>query len=457
MEFLWTRSFQRIENSRYPVFRQDLPECVLFYAPGYLVLAQPERALELERQLALPAPTLHPAAVLLRQAQTAQQRWERIHQARPINPLCLTLYTSQRCNLNCSYCFSQGEPAPCDSDLDLNFILQAAEWVSANCKRAGAPFTLVIHGGGEPTLDQRLPHILAAVEQIAARQNRGIFRYLATNGVMPAQQARWAAEHFDQLGLSCDGPPDIQAAQRPLKNGRSSVLQVERTAQIIRRAGKPLHVRATITAQSFERMPEIAAYLCAELHASEVRIEPVFQGGRTAPDDSLQVRRAEAFCAYFLEARQVASRYGARWSSSGSRPGEVHGRYCQVFRDVLHLTPGNGVSACFKVGSRSQAQALGLELGSEGSRDFEIDPSRVSVLQGVLAEDEAACRDCFNQFHCARGCPDRCPADPQADSGELRCALNRMLSTALLQERAQTLLPGLQQNSFVAAQLQGGL
>jgi uncharacterized protein len=453
---LWERPFSFIENCSSPVFRQDLPEMSLFYAPGYLAVTKPDHAAELDRQLRLPSPSLPAANRLLEHARAAQERWESLFRPKPFTPLCLTLYTSRRCNLRCSYCFSQGETPAADPDLDLPFIRAAAAAVAANCQTAGVPFTLVIHGGGEPTLDLRLPQILSAVDEVAGRYGLACFHYLATNGVMPSEQARWVVQHFDEIGLSCDGPVEIQAAQRPLKDGSSSAPQVEQTAAILRAAGKPLHVRATITPQTLERMPEIAAYLCGSLGAAEVRIEPVFQGGRTLPDDGIAAQEAVRFCAAFFQARRVAAEYGASWASSGSRPGEIHGPYCQVFRDVLHLVPGNGISACFKTGGRSQAQTLGLEIGTS-SDSFEVDSNRVRELQQMLAAEVPACERCVNRFHCARGCPDRCSMDPHPEAGRLRCAVNRMLTAALLQEQADRLMPALRHHPIAGSLIQGEL
>ncbi len=461
MKNLWILPFEPVNGSLHPIFRQDLPKYSLFYTAGYLVLTQPSHADEIAKQLKQPVSSSTAAVNLLRKAQAAQEQWEKTFLHTQFKPLCLTLYTSQQCNLACSYCFSQDEQTPPENDLDIPVICQAAELVASNCKRAGVPFTLVIHGGGEPTLDRRLPEILSVVEKIAAKHVKSIFRYLATNGVMPAEQARWAAEHFDQIGLSCDGPADIQSTQRPLKNRTSSTPYVERTAEIIREAGKPLHIRATVTAETFRRMPEIAAYLCAELHAAEIRIEPVFQGGRSSPDIGVQPCQAEDFCEAFLAARQVARSYDARWQASGSRLWEIHGRYCQIFRNVLHLLPGNSASACFKTGASSEVRASGLQIEKTAGTGFAIDPAHVGALQDQLAQEDPLCLTCFNRFHCDRACPDRCPADlssngnPVSVTAELRCAINRMLSTAQLQERAETLAPLLQQHPVISTKIEG--
>jgi sulfatase maturation enzyme AslB (radical SAM superfamily) len=457
MKNLWLQPFYKIKECSFPVFRQDLAEVSLFYAPGYLVLTDHDHAEDFNAQLAAPLPSLHMAARLREHSLAAMQDWENTFKAKPLAPLCLTLYTSQNCNLNCSYCFSQEKNAFSDANLELEFIRQSAEEVAANCKNAKVPFTLVIHGGGEPTMDARLPDILSVVDKVADHYQLEHFHYLATNGVMSEEQAHWAVQNFDEIGLSCDGPADIQATQRPLKNGLRSTAHVERTAAIIRRAGKPLHIRATITSRSLERMPEIAAYLCTSLKASEVRIEPVFQGGRTHPDNNIPADQAEQFCASFLEARRVAAASGTGWFYSGSRLEDIHGRYCQIFRNVLNLVPGNGISACFKTSGRSQAQDWGMEIGLHDNAGFAVNPERVDKLQQILITDDPICESCVNRFHCTRGCPDYCPAVCGSGTDQFRCRLNRMLTTALLQERATKLAPVLRQNPIIGSVIQGGL
>jgi sulfatase maturation enzyme AslB (radical SAM superfamily) len=452
--------FRIISAIPFPVFCQNRPEISLFYAPGYLAVTAPQQADEMVRQIGAILPSSPEARLLQEHARQAARQWENHCGVKAFKPLCLTLYTSQLCNLKCSYCFSQDDLHP-EPDLDLAFIRQAAKKVAANCKEEQVPFTLVIHGGGEPTLDARLPEILAAVDETAAYYGIGAFKYLATNGVMPEETALWAVQAFDQIGLSCDGPPDIQAANRPLQNGRGSVEQIERTAGVIHRSGKPLHIRATITCQTIERMPEIAAYLCGVLQASVVRVEPVFQGGRTHLENAISPNQADCFCSAFLEARRVAARYGSRWSSTGSRPGEIHGRFCQVFREVLQLVPGNGVSACFKIGGRRQAQDRGMDIRDHTADGFGIDMSRVPALQSILAKEDPACDTCFNRYHCDRGCPDHCPANPDPKvhptGGELRCRVNRMLTSALLQKQAEHLKPLLRDHPAAGCVIQGEL
>ncbi|HWS57401.1 MAG TPA: radical SAM protein, partial [Actinotalea sp.] len=209
-----------------------------------------------------------------------------LHAVEPFAPTCLTLYLNRDCNLHCSYCFSS--PVRHDrSRLTGEAVTAAARIVAANCASAGVPLTVALHGGGEPTLDPDLvDDLLGRVEAVASESGVPVFRYVATNGVMSRAKASWLAQRVDLVGLSCDGPPDLHDAQRPTWTGRPTSDAVERTARVLREAGTPFHVRATVTPESCTRQEEIAEYLCG-LGAAEIHVEPVYRVGRAAAGQTL--------------------------------------------------------------------------------------------------------------------------------------------------------------------------
>jgi hypothetical protein len=53
------------------------------------------------------------------------------------------------------------------------------------------------------------------------------------------------------------------------------------------------------------------------------------------------------------------------------------------------------------------------------------------------------CADCFNRYHCARACPDRCPAFGAQAARErepgFRCRVQRLLMAALLHAASERL------------------
>jgi uncharacterized protein len=248
------------------------------------------------------------------------------------------------------------------------------------------------------------------------------------------------------VGLSCDGPAEIHDAQRPDCQGRGSLHLVERTARVLGEAGVKLRVRATITPASLERQAEVADYLCRQFGPAEIHFEPLYGGGRS-PRGGLAAEQAPAWVEGFLQARAVAAGYGVPLHTSGTRPGELHGPHCQVLRQVLNLVPPGGLAtACFKAADVAGARRLGSVVGAldPQSGGFQIDDGRVTALRRRLGALPVGCQDCFNRFHCAGECPDRCPLDgdgaqaPPEASG-FHCRAQRLLAARLLEERAAAL------------------
>ncbi|GIK58517.1 MAG: hypothetical protein HND44_13650 [Chloroflexi bacterium] len=417
------------QEHQLPIFWQEGDAYSLFYAPGYLVVAARLLAADLWQDLQRPE-SQTPAARRLRQwAETAVHTRQSALTA-PFAPVCLTLYLHNQCNLRCPYCYA--DPSPRSTPrLDVDTVHAAARLVAENCQQQQRPFTLVCHGGGEPTLNQpHLAQVLAGVQAIAAAAALSLFRYIATNGVMPTAKAHWLAQQFDLVGLSCDGPAAIQSRQRPLANGQNSTPYVERTARILHEHQTPLHVRVTITPFSVMQQVEIAEYICRRLQPEEIHVEPVYRAGRAR---TAVLPDADQFVDHFLQAQQVAAAYGARWLTSGSRLQEIHGPYCHLFRDVLHLVPGDVASACFKTSTSPQAGQQGLQIGQMGDGRFTLNQPHITALRQQLHPLPPPCQDCFNQYHCARDCPDNCPLeDGETAVPSFRCRVQKKLAQVQL-------------------------
>jgi pyruvate-formate lyase-activating enzyme len=416
-----------------PIHRLAHERFGLFYAPGYLAMVAPERVGPFERGLGSPSATGVAGELRAHAREALATHRRRLEQ--PYAPTCLTLYLHDGCSLHCTYCVSDPSPRP-RRRLELADVRAAAATVFENCLARGARFTVVCHGGGEPTLEPAfLFRVLDELDAMAEARGVAIWRYVATNGVMPAPVARRIAHRFDLVGLSCDGPEDVQAVQRPLRQGGSSTPQVEATADVIRATGTPLHVRTTVLPAHMDRLPEIAEYLCSRLGPREIAAEPVYVGGRTTAADAPAPEDAEPLVDAFEAAEAVAISHGVAWTTSGSRPGEVHGTYCNVDRDVLQLVPGGVAVACFKTQDAASARRSGLAVGAGVGARFELDERAVAWVRQRTTE-WPACRACFNRFHCVRSCPDLCPAVGTAASDGFRCRFQRQLTLRRLRSLA---------------------
>jgi sulfatase maturation enzyme AslB (radical SAM superfamily) len=377
---------------------------------------------------------------LQKQAQSAIDKWHGMATT-DFAPTCLTLYLNNECNLGCTYCYAKPTPTPAPR-LKPEEIRAGAKLIAENCARRDARMTTVFHGGGEPMLHLSLTQEALSIVQLEAQEHDvDLFRYIATNGVMSESKSRWMAQHFDLVGLSCDGPAGVQSQQRPLWRGGDSSKFVELTAQVVHDAGTPLHVRVTVTPETIDQQSEIAQYICEVLKPEAIRVEPIYEAGRAQSDDCIDEGNADHFVTEYLKAQQVAKSYGISWSFSGSRPWEIHGPYCHVFRDVLNLVPGGAATACFKTTTLEQTRAEGVlvgEMGSDGNFALH-DNQKIQALRKALRVFPDKCTNCFNQYHCVRDCPDYCPLQGTTPASEFGCFVQKMLSNIMIWDAAMRL------------------
>lgn len=430
--------------STHPIFRLDQPEFSMFYAPGCLCVTERAEADQFEKHIGPPASpeTTGWHHQLWLAADRALRDFDRIA-SETFAPECLTLYLNNECNLNCVYCYA--DPLHrASARLEIDAVAAAAEVVAANCKIKGLPFAAVFHGGGEPTLHlDHAAEILTTLEQVAQAHDVRLFRYLATNGVLSRERAVWVAEHFDLMGLSCDGPPDIQDRQRPRFGGGGTSEAVLRTVDILHKQGCAFQVRVTITAATLARQSEIAAYICQHIEPQAIHFEPVYLSEKDADVTRLETDSARTFVQHFLAAQDVAHASGIPLSCSGTRIGTIHGPYCQVFRQVINLIPPGVATACFKVTRAEDAYTGHLQIGAldARTRNFQLDHDHIQHLRDRLSVIPTACADCFNRFHCVRQCPDACPLDEQAAARveSFRCRVQKTLALHVLQAAARDL------------------
>ena len=426
--------FSPLQFAPGPIYRVQRKDASLYYAPGYLLRVEKASVPSVEEQmLNHDISSKEPGVItLLDHAVQAKEKWDNLL-APSYQPQSLHLYLNRRCQLACEYCFSDLPKVTEPAEISVEAARAAANLVAKNCAEKNLPLVVVFHGGGEPVLSWRLIDTLQPeLRRIADAHKLSLFRYIATNGVMTEQRARWLARSFDLVGLSIDGPTDIQLAQRPYRNSdRDTTVVILRTARILREAGVPVHVRVTLTARSATRQAEICRYLCENISPRAISVEPVYLGGRADASMLIQEEHLEGFAASYFEARTEAQFHGVNWQMSEARLAEVHGPYCNIFRHVLQLTPDDVASACFKDVSASQAEKRGMLVG-RFSETVQLDVEKVRSLSSAFARPKV-CEICFLGYHCTYDCPNTCLLDGEKKS-DILCKLLKNISSRRLAE-----------------------
>jgi coproporphyrinogen III oxidase-like Fe-S oxidoreductase/sulfatase maturation enzyme AslB (radical SAM superfamily) len=440
-------------HAQLPIFRLDRHDHSILYTAGQLAIIDPLEADRIEaawrsnQSLSDRSRASRAAEWISHQAAAALKN-HRHRLSRAFQPECLTLYLSNICNMRCTYCFTaphrsgnKGRSGSAPTVIDPATVAAAAKTVIDACAENHKPFQLVLHGGGEPTLHWPLiKTIVRQTRHMAHQRQVGWRGHIATNGMLTQEQAQWLGRRFHSIGLSCDGPPDIQDRQRPLKSGRKSSDTLARSAAAILATNARLTVRTTITPATLTRQREIVSYLHHQLGVRHMRFEPAYRLSHSA-GGSFSDEQADLFCRHFIQAQRKAGQLGSALHYSGLRLDEPHGPYCNVLRQVLHLMPDGRASACFFCTDASTPgnQAVCVGRMDDRSEQFKLDLQAISRHRQAASETPYHCRQCINQLHCTYGCPDRCnirrqrqpsaadPDDPPAQI-RFRCRVNRRLA-----------------------------
>ena len=182
---------------------------------------------------------------------------------------------------------------------------------------------------------------------------------------------------------------------------------------------------------------ELVDYIMKTMQPDEIRFEPVYRSEELgfSPDD------AAVYVDQYFKARSLAATKGIPLRFTGSRPGEVHGPYCNVYRNVINLLPDGRATACFaQTGEKSD---ICFVIGAYRDEKYSVDFEKISSLRQALSRRPNICRFCFNNYHCVGLCPDNCVLDHEqvgtADySRSFRCRVQKLTAVKQILERAGT-------------------
>jgi uncharacterized protein len=251
------------------------------------------------------------------------------------------------------------------------------------------------------------------------------------NGYLDDGQRRWITENIDVATVSLDGPADIQDRQRPAAGGGASFPVVAETLRYFDRAGYPYGLRTTITGDSVARMKDIVEYFCRSFACRNIKVEPMFDRGRSLKTGVRPPTAAE-FVRHFRRARKAAAAAGRDLIYSGARIGSVSCVFCQASGESCAVTPEGRVTSCYEVLAPDDPLADVFFYGRfDPSRSrFVIDEGRRNALYGLNLLNKPECAGCFCKWNCAGDCPVKSlHVASQPGAGEPdRCRINRELT-----------------------------
>ncbi|NPV28082.1 MAG: radical SAM protein [Firmicutes bacterium] len=204
---------------------------------------------------------------------------------------CLILLVTRDCNLGCRYCYALGGEKK--DYMTWETARRAVDYVAVRSRSFKIQFT-----GGEPLL-----HFPLVKKIIAYLENHpgSVTFQLQTNGTLIDRAlARELKRLRIGLGVSLDGPPEVNDSLRPLPGGRGSTIAVIQGLQSLAAEGVRVGVTAVLTDESTRSLPrlvELASYLGNVHGISLDLLRPLGRGadsGVRAPDLDLLESRVRA-------------------------------------------------------------------------------------------------------------------------------------------------------------------
>lgn len=321
----------------------------------------------------------------------------------------VALNLTGRCNLSCAYCYAQAGPT--GPDMTPRTAWQALE----NLAPEQGPLTVEM-AGGEPLLNYEL------VQELARDHDRDRVRLaIQTNGLLlDRDKVDFLARHRVGLGLSLDGPPEINDRLR----GRAG--EVFQALEVTGRAGLGVNITVVLTRHNLSALPQFLLLLARQPAVRVINLDLVRTLGRAASDlapDPAEIRdtvpRLLDVLA-FVNARRWPPLKVREVEQTLRRAGEEDGKpYCLAGRGgYAAVTPTGEIYACSSLTGRARFQA-----GNASAPD----PGGLWSLARA-APPPRRCRDCPAGRACRGGCPARRWAEggPGAVS-ESECALRMAL------------------------------
>lgn len=352
-------------------------------------------------------------------------------------PESVLLMTSDRCNLNCKYCYRAAEKV--GDNMSAEIAIKAIDEVFDNVIRNNkAVVSVGYHGGGEPTMNwDVLVKSFNYAKQKAKESNKKLHTTICTNGIMSKNKALWLTQNIANISVSIDGNAEIQNLQRPLINGSGSFDIVAKTLDLLDENQKLYSIRLTATQYTEDKLSETVSFLIERFKPKTICIEPLFSCGRCettgcqAPEQSFFIREMK-------KVYKIGNDKGVGIFYSGNRINGLTNRFCGAIGSNFFITPRGEVTSCLEVSQQSDLRSKIFIYGryNSVSNKFDYDKDKYKRLSTFMVNNLKGCEDCIAKWHCGGDCISKVPdhKDIIGKRNTYRCNINRELLTFLLQK-----------------------
>lgn len=428
------------------IFALPFKEKLLIYSPleGYAALVNSTAFQQIKLALLGKSTTIGQAVVPILSALKEHNHQAPLPRSGPLGiPQFLGLVVTRDCNMECAYCDFVGHDNQ-HASMTTDVVRCAIDEYFNVLKNKGVRKAEIHFFGGEPFF---VPEVVEFAVNYARLQGcaRGLdvsFEVI-TNGLFNQRQVEWIAGAFDSVVLSLDGPADIQNHHRPTMNGKPSFQQVVKNAHYLSLSDVELVLRACITSETVDRMPEIAEWMAQEFLPSSVCFESLVTSPRSVESHLVQPDPWK-FALNFHLASMILESHGIQAILSTACLDSCQVSFCPLGHDALIVTPDGNIHSCYRIEDDWRQAGLDLTFGRlSTSMDkipgLTIDGSALESIRRLNVTEYEMCSGCFCRFHCAGGCHVNRRFTNYQDRANESCVLTRLVTfTRLLTQLGES-------------------
>lgn len=312
----------------------------------------------------------------------------------------LHLLLNERCNFKCKYCYSASGRST--AELSLDTVAPMLDYFLSPERKAVNNRTVMFMGGGEPSLSwDILKESTLYAEKITEGSSVKPHFAITTNGsLLNKEMIEFFKKHDFTVQLSFEVLPDVQNQQR------GSYDTVAKNVKRLTEMGVKNYVRATVTEQNVDRIPEMVEHchnefpLVKKLSCQQVVDPHHFTSIEIVKDFFGRYFKS------FKEGEQLAEKYGITLRSSSSHliNYSKRERFCY---NLVCLTPYGTLTVCPDVSSPNELDYGDAVFGkvSADNKSIEINSEKFAHITSGSIHTIDKCADCYARWNCGSGCP----------------------------------------------------
>lgn len=324
------------------------------------------------------------------------------------------LLLTDQCNLKCTYCF---EETPVISSKKLVPLIMMNTETADHALRFFAELTSkygrkeakkIIHlYGGEPLLNPKVVRFV--IEQITKLKEKNILPkdceiVLVTNGtLLTDEMARLFAKHHVAVGVSIDGPGNLNNIHRIAKNKKDSFQKARYAYELLKQHGVTTGISATITPEILKNFDEVLDFFINDLKIQDgISFNILYFNQSLAGSDDYFIEAAKCLIKSFERFRKLGiyeERIMRKVKAFIKR--EVIFADCSVVGNQIVIAPDGQVGVCQDFVKTKQ-----YFKGSIFDKDY--DPVASGLFDEWKTRSPFFMEQCFNceaLAICGGGCP----------------------------------------------------